>query len=245
MNEDIAYSQQRSLNLGVALDTSVEAALMYNDLAYAQAAFGEGYFFRSDEQMIKRFPMWSKNTIRRHVALLAERGWISTKVEKVGAAPKLHYQIEKVLLPKMGKSIEIPKMGKSLLVTKKETKTDTRSLLSELIILVNPKEKPTADRVRVLNGRLADYTPAEIIAAAKAFSKSEWHRDNHQMKIDNLLAPSKFGRWFDEGQKDAPKGDNGTDVAASPEQQRALIMKREEEAQIKLAKERGDYDGPK
>ncbi len=81
--------------------------------------------------------------------------------------------------------------------TKETTKSaEALDLLSELIILVNPKEKPTADRLRVLNGRLKDYTADEILAAARAFSKSDWHRKNKQMSIDNLLAPSKFGRWY-------------------------------------------------
>lgn len=77
--------------------------------------------------------------------------------------------------------------------------TDTHSLLLELISLVNPKEKPTTERLRVLNGRLKDYTPDEIRNAARVFAKSEWHREKKLVKIDYLLAPSKFGRWYEDG----------------------------------------------
>ena len=105
------YSQTRSFNVGVSMDTSIEAAMIYDDLVYAQKVFGQGYFFRSDEQMLKRFPMMSKNTIRRHVAKLVEAGYISTKVKQVSGKPTLNYQIEQFLLPKMGKTMEIPKMG--------------------------------------------------------------------------------------------------------------------------------------
>lgn len=83
---------------------------------------------------------------------------------------------------------------------------ETCALLDNLIVLVNPKEKATAERLRVLNGRRKDYTVDEIIAAARAFSKSQWHKDNKQMSIDNLLAPSKFGRWFEQGIPDAGNG---------------------------------------
>lgn len=70
-------------------------------------------------------------------------------------------------------------------------------LLEQLILIINPREKVTADRVRMLNGRLKDkYTPDEIIESAIEFSKSQWHKDNGQMSIDNLLRPSKFGRWY-------------------------------------------------
>lgn len=217
------YSQTRSFNVGIACDTSIESAMIYDDLVYAQKVFGEGYFFRSDEQMLKRFPMMSKNTIRRHVAKLVEAGYITTKVNKVHSTPKLHYHVEKFLntqneqkeIPKMGKSMEIPKMGKSLLEDNlKISKSDSISLednnsaadgrtgapalplLEQIIQIINPKEKATAERLRVLNGRLKDYSADEIIGSARAFSKSQWHKENKQMSVDNLLAPSKFGRWY-------------------------------------------------
>lgn len=69
------------------------------------------------------------------------------------------------------------------------------SFLFELIQIVNPKEKPTPERQRALNGRLENYTNQEVLEAAVKFSKSDWHRKNGEMSIDNLLAPSKFGRW--------------------------------------------------
>lgn len=73
--------------------------------------------------------------------------------------------------------------------------------LNELIQIVNPREKATQERIRMLNARRKDYSFDEIRAAAQAFSKSEWHKENKQMSIDNLLAPSKFGRWYQAGQE--------------------------------------------
>lgn len=235
------YNQTRSFNLGIAEETSVEAALIYDDLAYAQKVFGKGYFYRSDDMMILRFPIFSKNTIRRHVAKLVEAEYISTQVKKVNGRPVLHYQIEKVLLPKMGKSIDIPKMGKTIYKTTKQiTKNSdvdfggveappgraepphTADFLETLIGIVNRKEKVTTDRVRVLNGRLKDYTEAEIVGAAHAFSHSAWHKENKQMSIDNLLAPSKFGRWYQAGQELRPAA-----KAAMTREQRDKVEARE------------------
>lgn len=76
-----------------------------------------------------------------------------------------------------------------------------RALLDEVIAIVNPREKPTADRLKNVNARLKEYNRDEILAAARAFSKSTWHKENNEMSVDNLIRPSKFGRWFNEGQK--------------------------------------------
>lgn len=84
---------------------------------------------------------------------------------------------------------------------------ESRELLKELIEIVNPKEKPIDSRVRILNDRLKDYEFDEIKHSAVVFSTSEWHKQNKQMSIDNLLAPSKFGRWYAQSQeaKNQPK----------------------------------------
>jgi len=71
-----------------------------------------------------------------------------------------------------------------------------KTLLENLINIVNPREKPTEARLRVLKARMRDYTEQEIIQAAHEFSGSTWHVENGQMSIDNLIAPTKFGRWY-------------------------------------------------
>lgn len=75
------------------------------------------------------------------------------------------------------------------------------SLLKELIEIINPRERVTQDRVRQVSARLKEYQRHEIVAAAVAFSQSEWHRENKQMSIDNLIRPSKFGRWYAQSQE--------------------------------------------
>lgn len=109
-----------------------------------------------------------------------------------------------------------------------------RALLPQLIEIINPKEKPTADRLRVLNGRLKDYSEDEIIAAAKAFSKSTWHKQNKQMSVDNLIAPSKFGRWYaqkpeDTDTRELPERDENGDLVLTQEQVRERLLKEQEE----------------
>lgn len=69
-------------------------------------------------------------------------------------------------------------------------------LMEYLISIINPREKVTEVRMRVLRGRLKEYTHKEIALAGQVFAQSEWHKQNKQMSIDNLLAPSKFGRWY-------------------------------------------------
>jgi hypothetical protein len=219
------FNQVRAFNLGIAQETSIEAALIYDDLVYAQKTFGKGYFFRSDEQMLNRFPIFSKSTVRRHVKLLVNAGYISTKVKKINLTPVLHYKIERSFglvqidqkgIVKMNKSMEMVNLNKSLLLeTKEETKSpdsfsfggnngaasaptpaQLRTGVEKLINIVNPKEKVTEQRVTLLRARLKDYNQEELIASAYALSQSVWHKENKQMSIDNLLAPSKIGRWY-------------------------------------------------
>lgn len=199
------FNQVRSFNLGIAQETSLEAALIYDDLAYAQKVFGKGYFYRSDEQMLLRFPLFSKNTIRRHVSKLVEAGWISTKVEKVDGRPILHYQIEQVLLPKLGKSIEIPKMGKTYndKETKETTKTsaDAKSLLS----LVN---EITGRNFRTLPSRgvkktLDAFSLEEIRIALTALARDPWHRPKlKELSIDYFIRSTTIDRFM--GKAPAP-----------------------------------------
>jgi hypothetical protein len=164
--------------------------------------------------------------ISEWVKQLEAAGFVSTKINSGGLraiTPRTLLEKQKTPSGKAeGTLLEKQKSGSSVTTSvpnntsnNKKNKVDefggVDTLLFNLISLVNPKEKVTADRIRALNGRLKDYTPEEIINAARAFSKSKWHRENKQMSIDNLLAPSKFGRWH--SQADAP----GTPEAPVPD----------------------------
>lgn len=76
------------------------------------------------------------------------------------------------------------------------TKNKNEDFLKELIDIVHPGEKVTKSRLSALGARLKEYTHDEIRITVKLFSKSEWHIENRQMTIDNILAPSKFGKWY-------------------------------------------------
>lgn len=113
--------------------------------------------------------------------------------------------------------------------TTKETNTKEiyiKPFLEELILIVNPREKPTKDRIGLLKSLLVEYTKEEITEAAKSFSQSDWHRQNNQMSIDNLLRKSKFGIWysksqtnlkplFDPNMKNSPQTGDGFDAMRS------------------------------
>lgn len=209
------YSQTRSFNFGIAQDTSVEAALVYDGFTYMNDnhADDDGWFYQSYETLQRLLP-FSKSTIRRAIDQLIEKNFIEKSVFKVNGAPTCHYRISESFSLVLSDSVNLEhsmdsfKLKHSNNKTKQliqTTKNDlTNSLLSSLISLVNPNEKPTAERGRALRARLKDYTAEEICNAAIALSKSEWHKANKQMSIDNLLAPSKFGRWYAAGLAERP-----------------------------------------
>lgn len=207
------FNQTRSFNLGIAQATSVDAALIFDSFSYLQGRNEGKWFYHTYDQLIKFLPVMSESTARRAIKQLLDGNWIEKKITKVNGTPTAHYRLTKSVSVKMTVS-ETVKMTES-----KETVKMTESikgittinnendkLLLDLLLIVNPREKPTAYRRRLLHARLQDYSAAEICDAAKEFSKSEWHRDNGQMSIDNLLAPSKFGRWFAQiGQQHGPQ----------------------------------------
>lgn len=72
------------------------------------------------------------------------------------------------------------------------------SILQQVIDIINPGQKITDTRLRMLNARLKDYSVDEVLAAAGRFAKDEWRNrpENKKFKsVDYLLAPSKFSRW--------------------------------------------------
>lgn len=114
--------------------------------------------------------------------------------------------------------------------------------LSRIIVLVNKKEKVTAERVTLLRARLKDYTAVEVWKAAQAFSKSQWHRDNGQMSIDNLLRPSKFGRWYAaSNEKAASTASDGSAPEVSDRSNYDAEMKKMKAAQAEQAKRNAEF----
>ena len=214
------YNQTRSFNLGIAQETSVEAALIYDSFSYLSERHGGGWFYHTYEQLLKFLPIASERTMRNAINQLEAEGWIEKKTARVNGKPVAHYHLLKSLSAKSADSVSA-KSADSLVSAKSaetynrittikttiKNKQKNPEFLSELIAIINPNEKNTTDRLTKLNARLQDYEPAEIRAAAHELAKSEWHRDNKQMSIDNLLAPSKFGRWYQAAKDTHPKKD--------------------------------------
>lgn len=122
--ESYQYEQTRSFNVGIAQEVSVEAALIYDDLAYAQRNFGNGWFYRSHEMLEKRLPFISKSTIQRNIKKLAAAGYIRTKTMKVDGIPVCHFQIDQFLLVKLTNSMDSVKLTKSIYNNYKTTIKD-------------------------------------------------------------------------------------------------------------------------
>lgn len=202
----------------IAKKYGISVAIVYEKVQFwaDRGGRGDGWVYKTYADMEDETALTTKQ-IGLAYKKLRDAGVIETKVMKVGKTPTLHFR-----LVQKAKSMENAKR-QSPINTENNQKSNnivdpgisfgdnsvssgpaaaTAWLLNELIQIVNPREKPTAVRIRMLSGRLKDkYTPDEITAAARAFSKSEWHIEHKQMSIDNLLAPSKFGRWFQAGQE--------------------------------------------
>lgn len=205
------YNQTSSFNTQLAVEYGVAAALVYDELSFwGSKSINDGWVYKTYEQMQRRLPFLSEYQLRLAYKVLSDQGLIETKLIKANGAPTLHFRILRNLrmdTEKIKESMDTEKTSESLTATTTATKKNKQkssgmedsqklTLLNRLIAVINPLEKATAERMRMLNGRLADYEPADIILAGHALAKSDWHRENKQMSIDNLLAPSKFGRWY-------------------------------------------------
>jgi predicted transcriptional regulator len=131
------------------------------------------FIIRSQEQIEKLATMNEKNKLKRRKdnAITEVGNQMATKWQ-----PKV--TTGKVRLGKVNKKAE--------------------SLLLEIIEIVNPLEKITANRIKLINRRLKENNESEILQAAQRFSKSKWHIENKQMSIDNLIRDSKFDKWLTE-----------------------------------------------
>lgn len=234
-------------------------ALVHNELHFwgnKKGVRNDGWIYKTYEEMMDRLPL-SEQTIRRAYKTLRDAGIIETKIMRVGDTPVLHYKLADSETTKLADSIETTKLADSINTVTNTVTKQTRvskmimtssgeitieEFLSRIIVLVNKKEKVTAERVTLLRARLKDYTAVEVWKAAQAFSKSQWHRDNGQMSIDNLLRPSKFGRWYAaSNEKAASTASDGSAPEVSDRSNYDAEMKKMKAAQAEQAKRNAEF----
>lgn len=135
---------------------------------------------------------------------LSEAVKVTTKQQQSNSSFNNGLQIENEKFEQPENLEVTTKQQQSNTITRIENKEsrNTKLILIEVIEIINPREKTTPDRIRMLNARLKDYTYDEVIAAARKLSESQWHKLNGQMSVDNLLAPSKFGKWHAKNYQD-------------------------------------------
>lgn len=205
----------------LAIQVGIPAAVVYNELLFwssKKSSRKDGWIYKTYEEMTDRLPL-SEQTIRRAYKKLSDAGLISTKIMRLNDTPVLHYKLADSETTKLADSIETTKLADSINTVNnhKTNNADSENvsvganvgaanepaaaaelerLLEYVISVINPREKATDDRKRMLRARLKDYSAREIALTAQVLAQSQWHKENKQMSVDNLLAPSKFGKLF-------------------------------------------------
>lgn len=119
------YNLTLSFNVGVAFDTSIEAALLYDELSFlsTKGIRKDGWIWKTDDELVERMP-FSKKTVRRSITKLLEAGYIEKKLIKANGAPTNHYRVVKTMQPfnqQIGNGqsdqMEMPKVTKSYTAT--------------------------------------------------------------------------------------------------------------------------------
>lgn len=160
------FGQSRSFNLGIAMQTSIEAALIYDELSFwsSKGSRSDGYIYKSMDELRERLPVIKERTMRRSIDLLQEKGYIEKKIMKANGAPTMHFKIAKVLvvsgqngqmdLDKMAKTetgVDLDKMAKTLTAT---TATNTINRKSTKSALEKNKNITLSEESRTLANRL-------------------------------------------------------------------------------------------
>lgn len=82
--------------------------------------------------------------------------------------------------------------------------SEAKELLAKVVEIVKPGSKLTAKRVSAMKARLNDYTPEEIIEAAKWFKADDWRQSAESRakgwnSVDYLIRPSGMQRYGEMG----------------------------------------------
>lgn len=136
------YNQTRSFNFGIAQETSIEAALIFNEIDFWSAKSSDGWVYKTLEDLCERVPV-SESTIRRAIDKIVVAGWLEKKVKKVDGTPKLHFRIIKKLEPVQVAQVEVSKMNTSKDLFKMNTSSKNSSTNSNT--KATPFESTLAD----------------------------------------------------------------------------------------------------
>lgn len=89
------YSESRGYNFGIAHEVGLEAACVYNQLAFWQRIKGRHeWFYKSYAEMQRELPL-TEYQLRKAYKVLESAGYIETGLTKVSGAPTLHFRILK------------------------------------------------------------------------------------------------------------------------------------------------------
>src|SRR5690606_27588412 len=96
MSNEPEFNQTRSFNLGIAQETSIEAAHVYDEISFWSTKSTTGWVYKSYEDMRLRLPL-SKYQLKEAYKKMQEKGYIEIKLKKAMGAPTLHFRLLKNL----------------------------------------------------------------------------------------------------------------------------------------------------
>lgn len=182
------YNATNSFNVGIAVDLSVNAAIVYNEISFwsQHGKRKDGFIYISYEDMQNRLPFLSKFQLAAAYKLLEDDAWIERKVMKANGAPTIHFRLLRNLTIESKQtelSIESKETELSLTVDKPEDNNSTSAKANEELFykLVdnlgfnNNRVQYTSGRIKKLNNRLAAFSEDELINASKSLGASPWH----------------------------------------------------------------------
>ena len=90
------YNQTRSFNFGIAKETSIEAALVFDELSFWASKNKSGWVYKSYDEMTERLTI-SKFRLCKAYKQLVDMGYMEMIVKKANGFPTLHFRLLKNL----------------------------------------------------------------------------------------------------------------------------------------------------
>lgn len=179
------YSQTRSFNFGIAQEVGINAALVYDELAFwvGRGKRQDGWIWKSYDEMGERLALTKKQLMPAYTKLEAA-GYIETKIMKANGFPTKHFRLLRLVTKEALVSDKKELTGTDGLVTKRNkpytaTITDSNSPTADEVVAFyneafSTSYRPVPELMTAIHARLETFTLEEIKTAITVAAKDAW-----------------------------------------------------------------------
>lgn len=198
------FNQSCSFNRGIAEETSIEAALVFDEINFwtSKTKRSDGFVYKTLEELAERIPV-KPMTIRRSIEKLIEAGYIEKQIKRANAKTVMHFRVlgklrfvqnEQSVDVQNEQSIGMSKLNNPLTATNTSTINKQKALL-EILNRITGRTFRTLPRG---SKKLLDlFTLVEIESSLRSLCADAWHHDKiRELSSDYLLRATTIDKFL-------------------------------------------------